>query len=194
MNLTIRPLSSDLLEDYLYFFDEVAFVDNPHWRGCYCTYYHFNVSNNEWIKRTKEYNREAAKTLIKEEKLSGYLAYIDNKPVGWCNVNLKANYSRLLSVKEIVEAEEGLSCSIVCFVIAPEYRGKGLASKILEQICKDYSHKDFDYIEAYPMKGDLSNAHQYHGPFSMYMNSGFTICKELDTYYIVKKNLKNNAL
>lgn len=54
MEIIIKPLSLDLLDDWLYFFEKVGFADNPEWSGCYCRYYHFAGSNKKWGKQTKE--------------------------------------------------------------------------------------------------------------------------------------------
>lgn len=31
MDIEIEKLTPDLIEDFLYFFDNTAFADNPHW-------------------------------------------------------------------------------------------------------------------------------------------------------------------
>ena len=36
MNIEIKKLTADLLDDWLYFFDNTAFSDNDNWAGCYC--------------------------------------------------------------------------------------------------------------------------------------------------------------
>lgn len=40
MSIEIKALAPELLDDYLAFFDSVAFTDNPDWSGCYCCFYH----------------------------------------------------------------------------------------------------------------------------------------------------------
>ena len=67
MNLIIKELKPDLLEDFLHFFDNVAFSNNPEWGGCYCHFYHFPGNMEEWGKATKDQNRNATISLIKEE-------------------------------------------------------------------------------------------------------------------------------
>ena len=37
--ITVQPLTLARREDYMRFFDNDAFTDNPHWASCYC---HFN--------------------------------------------------------------------------------------------------------------------------------------------------------
>jgi ribosomal protein S18 acetylase RimI-like enzyme len=78
-------------------------------------------------------------------------------------------------------------CSIVCFVIAPEYRRKGIARELLERVCSDYSDTDYDYLEAYPGKGELSCEDHYRGPLKMYLECGFAIAEEHKSYYVLRK-------
>ncbi|WP_366521734.1 GNAT family N-acetyltransferase [uncultured Proteiniphilum sp.] len=122
--------------------------------------------------------------------MTGYLTYYEDKPVGWCNANNRLNYQRLLKYYDLIDNPHDKVCSIVCFLIHPDYRREGIAKKILERICKDYSMQDYDYIEAYPGKGDLSCEGHYRGPLELYGKYDFKIKKEYDDYYVVRKELK----
>ena len=191
MDVKIKSLEPNLIDDFLYFFDNIAFQDNPDWSSCYCHFYHFNGTNEEWMKTTGEENRNASIKLIQSGKMTGYFAYLDNKPVGWCNANLKKNFQKLLLIEEFNTTFEGKLASIVCFIISHLYRRKGVARKLLQHICMDLKQKGYDCIEAYPRKGNkLSDAHQYRGPLLLYESEGFRIYKELENFYIVRKELK----
>ena len=122
--------------------------------------------------------------------MTGYLAYHNNIPVGCCNANDRMNYERLLRYYDFVDNPADKVCSIVCFLIHPEYRRKGIAQRILEQICADYSDKDYDFIEAYPGKGELSCEGHYKGPLELYEKNKFRIKKEHSDYYVVRKMLR----
>ena len=50
--------------------------------------------------------------------------------------------------------------------------------------------KDYDYLEAYPAKGDSSCERNYKGPMRLYENNNFKIKKEHDNYFVVRKELK----
>jgi ribosomal protein S18 acetylase RimI-like enzyme len=191
MKIIIKPLSQDLIGDFFYFFENVAFTDNPDWSDCFCYFYHFDGSDDEWIKRTREENRQTVEVMIQTGKMKGYLAYSGEKPVGWCNVNDKQSFARLATIKEVWGEKKERICSIVCFVISLKNRRMGIASRMLEQICKDYSESPYDCLEAYPRRGNLTNAEQYHGPVAMYLRAGFTIYRELNGYYIVRKKLSH---
>ena len=55
--LTIKTLNDETLEDYLYFFDHVAFADHPDWAGCYCTFNHFGKNELEAFKNTNYFKK-----------------------------------------------------------------------------------------------------------------------------------------
>jgi ribosomal protein S18 acetylase RimI-like enzyme len=187
MDITIKQLTPDLLKDYLFFFDNIAFTEHPDWSVCYCFSYHFIGTKNEW---NMENNRSSVIKYISERKMTGYLAYYGEKPVGWCNVNNRINYERLLKYYELIDNSNDKVCSIVCFLIDPDYRRKGIAKKILEHICIDYSKQNYDYIEAYPGKGQLSCEEHFKGPLKLYEKFDFKIEKEYNDYFVVRKKIK----
>jgi ribosomal protein S18 acetylase RimI-like enzyme len=182
MKLIIKSLSPPLIDDYLFFFDNMIFAEHPDWSKCYCYSYHFAGAKEDW---TKERNRLAVIELIMKNKMKGYLAYDGKKPVGWCNANDQMNYASL----NIDEMSESAVCSIVCFVINPDYRRKGIAKSLLEKIIEDYTLKAYDMIEAYPAKNSHSCERNYHGHISMYEKYDFQVEKKFDEHYIVRKKL-----
>lgn len=186
MDLEIKPLTPELLDDYLFFFDNMVFSEHPDWSVCYCFSYHFVGTNEQW---NREENRASVIKFVNDRQMTGYLAYYDNKPIGWCNVNNRENYQRLLKYYDLIDHPEDRACSIVCFLIHPDHRKQGVAQKILDRICLDYSERDYDYIEAYPGKGNLSCEGHYRGPIHLYEKYDFKIVKEHHDYYVMRKNL-----
>ena len=73
--LVIKELSPSLRDDFLLFFDHVAFADNPVWSDCYCSAYHF-------ANKGKAESRREASSLIEEDRMHGFLAYDNGRPVG----------------------------------------------------------------------------------------------------------------
>jgi len=186
MDLTCKALSPALMEDYLYFFDNMIFTENPDWENCYCYSFHFTGTAGQWNKKN---NREAVKRLISSGDMTGYMAYKSDRIVGWCNVNDRRNFQRLRMQYEIDEDSTLKICSIVCFVIAPDQRKKGIASELLDHVIRDRSRADWDLLEAYPAKNETSCEHNYKGPLNMYLKKGFSIISEHNNYYIVRKDL-----
>ncbi len=187
MDITIKPLSPELLDDYLFFFDNIIFTENPDWSKCYCYSFHFVGADEQWNKKN---NRAAVSKLIKEGKMQGYLAFSHGKPIGWCNVNDRNNYERLPQIYKLEDHSGKKICSVVCFLISPDFRKKGIANMFLNKIIEDDSIKDYDFIEAYPDKSGYSCEKNYKGPLSLYEKNSFEIINVHDHYFVVRRELK----
>lgn len=190
LSIEIKPLIPDLLDDFLYYFDEVGFVDNPEWSVCYCHYYHFAGSNKKWGKQIKESNRNASIELIQTGKMHGFLAYMDDKPIGWCNANSRDNYAKELYKDDSTDSRGKRIAGIVCFLITHTHRKQGIARQLLRFAISSFKDKEYDIIEAYPRIGKLSNAHSYRGPVSLFETEGFTIYKEFKGFNVMRKYFK----
>lgn len=186
MNIEIRPLSKELKDDYLFLFDNMIYKDNPEWSKCYCNDYHF-LGDVETC--TRDMSRVMIIDRIDKNELQGYLAFSNGKAIGWCNVNNRSNYQRLLRDYDLIDNPADRVCSIVCFLIHPDYRRQGVAQMILAKITEDYSNTDYDFLEVYPKKGE-SAASNFRGPTELYERNNFKIYKEHETYCVMRKNLK----
>jgi len=190
MKLEIKPLKIELLDDFLYYFDNIGFADNPDWSVCYCHFYHFAGNIKEWETRTGDENRNASIRLIRSGKMHGFLAYLDNKPIGWCNVNSRENFAKNLYEDNSPDSQKMKIAGIVCFLISPTHRKQGIARKLLKHAISHYKDQGYDYIESYPRVGELSDAHSYRGPLSLYESEGFTIYKKLKNFNVMRRSLK----
>jgi ribosomal protein S18 acetylase RimI-like enzyme len=188
--IIIKRLTPALIDDYLNFFDNTAFTDNPHWSSCYCRCYHFDHDNCDWNQTTAEENRAAVIELIKNGKMNGYLAYDNDRPIGWLNSNHRNNYS-VISYDDVDESEN--AGSIICFIIAKEYRRKGIARLLLDTAIEEFKQQGLDFVEGYPVIDVVGDDKNYHGPLSLYYSAGFEEYDRDDrgdvTVLIVRKKL-----
>ncbi len=193
MDITVRKLNQTLEKDFFCFFDNNAFSDHKEWSGCYCMFYHMtDEMRAENEKRGVMNNREYAKEYIRENKLQGYLAYAEGKAVGWCNANDKHafyGYSRENSPEVWENIPDCKTKLVTCFVIAPKYRGKGIATRLLEYIIDDAKGSGYECVEAYPLKGEHNSFEHYHGPLVLYKKLGFETVGETERMYIARKLL-----
>ena len=193
MQISVCKLNVDLLDDWLSYFDKDAFSDNDEWCGCYCMCYHWDdelQKKRAWncSKDCAEFNRQQAIDFIKKGRMQGYLAYIQGKVVGWCNSDDKRAYNNVnFNISKEVPDNGGRIKSIVCFSVAPDYRGRGVAAALLEYVCKDAKADGFDLVEAYPF-AHIEN-HAYHGPLSIYKKAGFELCGQIEGCIVCRKNL-----
>ena len=188
-DIEVRELTPGLLADWLAFFDREAFSDNPKWASCYCHFYFADHTAREWDLRSTAENREASSGLIAGGRLRGYLAYLDGKPVGWCQAGPRLRIPNLQNEEVLAVDDADRVGSIVCFIVAKPHRGRGVARSLLEAACAGFRSQGLAFAEGYPRRTAASDAANYHGPLSLYLNSGFTVFREADAVTIVRKDL-----
>jgi GNAT superfamily N-acetyltransferase len=197
MDIVIKKLTSELISDYIDFFDNRAFSDNPEWSACYCVFFHWNDEYKESIQQPHvdihEHNRNLASRFIKEGILHGYLAYAEGVAMGWCNANDKSAYETLNrdNRPDLWDDDSRKIKCVTCFTIAPEMRRKGLSKALLKRVCDDAVVEGYEIVEAYPRKSLPEMNKNYHGPFKLYEKAGFTLYKELEKESIVRKYLRD---
>ncbi len=193
MIIEIKKLTPDLAEDYARYFDTTPHNDT-YGIKCYCVSWRNDDSyfgDDHWYP-TPEERRERAIQFVKDGKLQGYLAYHDGRIVGWCN----ATEDCRLGVKHlhscgwpIEECREGIKIkSIFCFVIAPDVQRKGIATQLVERVCRDATHDGFDFVEAYTNDKFIDDG--YKGPLAMYEKCGFIKHSEQNGKIVMRKSLK----
>ena len=188
-NPTIKPLSSELADDYFDFFDNRAFTDHEEWSCCYCTYFHFDREREKEVGEIvkagadlKSTLRSTAAELIREGTLRGYLAYDGDDAIGFVNANDKTayrrfdgNYARSTFISDNFEEKVK---AVTCFIIAPEYRDKGVATLILEQICEDAKREGYTAVEGYPRIYPGHFDFPFNGPKRLFERVGFVKVNE----------------
>ena len=121
----------------------------------------------------KETLRKYAIDMLDKSLIHGYLAYDGELAIGWCNaadIDSYAGFVPDFARKNIC----GKTISIVCFEIAPDYRGMGIASAFIEQVCSDAKTNGYAAVEGYAMLSDKRNDFDYQGPVGLYQKAGFS--------------------
>ena len=176
--IVIRPLTSELNADYLDFFDHHAFTDDNPNGPCYCT---SPNQEEEQIQKmvgefkihgVKETLRRYAAEMLDRHMIHGYLAYDGDQSIGWCNAADMESYAGFVPAfaRKITC---GKTISIVCFEIAPGYRGMGIASAFIDRVCADAGSKGYAAVEGYANLSDQRNDFDYPGPYRLYQKAGF---------------------
>lgn len=185
--LHCEALTPDRLADYLDFFDHRAFSDNPRWAGCYCYFPLHDPAKARWHDRTGPQNREAVTACIGAGQARGCLAYLDGQVVGWCNAG---PWSQFPMLAELAEPEAATLGVIFCFVVAPEARGRGVATALLDAACTSLKGQGMTAVQAKPLKEAQGAAAQHLGPLAMYLKAGFRVVRETpDGDVFVRKSL-----
>ncbi len=214
MNLIIKRMSPELAEDYFDFFDNRAFSDDSPYYPCYCNAFQMTEKQirTEFFEQVEKNGggvegwrisiRKSAERMVVENVIQGYLAYDNQIVIGWCNANDKKNYVRVgeFNLDDIPdETENPVSIlkddaqkikSIVCFEIAPSYRGKGIATALLNRVCSDAAADGYDKVEVYPAIRDTYEPLDFTGPIHLYEKAGFVRIAEQGKILIMQKDLK----
>lgn len=201
-------MSSELADDYFDFFDNRAFSDNSPFYPCYCNAFQMTKVRLEDVFKESEASgggdenfrialRNSAMRMVERNVIQGYLAFDGDVSIGWCNANDRKNYTRvgefnLDNVPDEVEemADSGKIKSIVCFEIAPEYRGKEIATALLNRVCEDALKEGYDKVEVYPVARETYEKLDFTGPIHMYEKAGFVRVSQQGKDLIMQKNLK----
>ena len=193
-DINIKKLTPELKDDYHDFFDNRAFSDGNPNGPCYCT---SPNQDEEAIKQmvsefqlngVKNTVRKYAVDLLDQGKISGYLAYDDGISIGWCNAADIDSYDGFVPdfARENVC---GKTVAIVCFEIAPGYRGKGIASALIEKVCEDAKAGGYAAVEGYAKITNVRDEFDFTGPIHLYEKAGFSQIAEQNGQVIMRKVL-----
>lgn len=193
-SLKIVPLCPALLEDYCAFFETTAHTDNPAWDRCYCVdYCGAENAGMDYDSESPALRRKHAVRFVNAGLIQGYLAYLDNKVVGWLNVNDRSACLRSSGWEQIMgrtptQADSRKIKSVFCFTVAPTLRGKGIAEALLRRAVSDAADQGYVCMEAYPNKGETDEFYNYVGPMGLYKKLGFEPWGETENRLILRKN------
>ena len=196
MNITIKPLTPELSADYFDFFENRAFTDVSPSR-CYCQVYQMTNAqakaalDNAGGQDPGRVSREVAERQIDSGILRGYLAFVDGVPIGWCNANDKANFpTESCTGARFHAPAEKREKAVVCFEIAPEFRGKGVATALLRQVVTDAKAEGYIAVEGFPVVRGERYEWDSVGPIRLYEKVGFVKVAEQDGRVVMRKELK----
>jgi GNAT superfamily N-acetyltransferase len=183
----IEPMGAGHREAWLNFFDHEAFADNPRWAGCYCQYPTTDHATVVWKDRTAEQNRERACQRIAAGQQHGVVALAQGRVVGWCHAGPWAEATIMDDrVAEPLAAQLGAIC---CFVVAPPWRGVGVARALLDGACAQLRAAGCVAVDAWTQPGAADVAAMHTGPLALYERAGFAKLREVDGRWVMRKTL-----
>jgi len=179
-DLQIEVLTPDRLDDLAGLFDQPG---DPKW--CWCASFH--IAGN--VKaRAREDNREVVTARTVEGPSPGLLGYRDGRVVAWVSVSPRASYRKLQNrdYREVARADTTPGAggdgervwSIVCFVVDPRERRRGLARRMLAAAVEHARANGATAVEAYaidPLGERIPNPVAYGGTRSMFEDAGFRV-------------------
>ncbi len=144
---------------------------------------------DEFMKRAGEENRAERAAMIDRGEASGVLAYAGGRVVGWCHAAPRTSLKLLDQTPEFAADQPDATGAIVCYVIAPQYRGQGIARQLLDGACDMLRERGLRWVDAYPPLNARGDAGSYHGRMSMYVDAGFEQVRDAGPYAVMRKAL-----
>jgi GNAT superfamily N-acetyltransferase len=119
--------------------------------GCWCMWPRVPQGGKCWHEAKGAKNRERFRRLVKAGKVHGVLAFAGEEPVGWCSFGPRSTFPRLERVRALQRDWSDTTWSIVCFYIPSRWRGRNVATKLLEAATKEAFALGATEIEGYPV-------------------------------------------
>ena len=124
-----------------------------------------------WGERTAEENRALRERLFDRGEWDGYLLYLDDEPVAWCQVGPRDRLAKLAA--QFGRSPDPGTWAVTCFVVAPRVRRRGIARALLDHVLLDLAGRGARRVEAYPRRGAAEPGAMWTGPEAMFLDAGF---------------------
>ena len=181
---TVRALVPADGAAWLHFFDHEAFADNPRWAGCFCQFPSVDHSQEDWKSRSAQANRERACTRLASGAQTGVVAEHGGRIVGWCHAGPWRECTIMDDAPEPLADRLG---AIACFVVAPAWRGRGVARALLAEACRALAAQGCVAVDAWTSP-DADNVQAMHtGPRTLYEAMGFERLREVQGQWLMRR-------
>jgi GNAT superfamily N-acetyltransferase len=189
VSFTITALEESLLPRLVALFEAAS-------SSCFCRYWHFTGTKNEWLDRCAhrpEENRAELEAAVRarDPGARALLAFAGEDCVGFMKLVPRATIPklRMLSVyRQLDLGDETTTYSVGCFLVHPTHRKKGVA-RALVHAAPDFVRKwGGRAIEAYPRRSSapLYDEEAWQGPESVFRGAGFEAVHDEGPYPVLR--------
>jgi GNAT superfamily N-acetyltransferase len=117
------------------------------------------------------------RALCQSEPGPGVLAYVDGEVAAWCSVAPKSSYRALVNSRTIPHVQDQDAWSVICFVVRPGFRRRGLMHHLLEGAVGHAHAMGATAVEGYPVdpgSGRIDQTSGYVGTVRLFEAHGFS--------------------
>ena len=121
-------------------------------------------------------NRRRLRQRVQSGGAPGVLAYVDGKPVGWCSIAPREEFTFLSRSRVLSPVDAESVWSVSCFFIARHYRRMGITVPLLRAAVEMARKKGARVVEGYPVdsqNGKLPGAFMWTGVPKTFLRAGF---------------------
>lgn len=153
-----------------------------------------------WRLPRKEYeaskgvgNRDAMHALVDAGTQPGIIGYLDGKPVAWCSVGPRADFSGLERSRILKPVDAQPVWSLTCLYIDKAQRRKGLSSRMINAAADFARSQGASMLEAYPVEpkqADMPAVFAWTGIAAPFLRAGFReVARRSETRPILRLTL-----
>lgn len=156
--------------------------------GCWCMSWRLKKSQFESQKGSG--NKNAMKDLVDKNEMIGVLAYIGEKPIGWCAVAPRDKYIRLENSKVFKRIDDEPVYSITCLYISKTNRRQGISTELIKAAINYCKLNDAEIVEAYPVvpyDEKVPDAFLWTGIPSSFLEAGFKIAERRSKWKLMMR-------
>lgn len=161
--------------------DVRAVLDDATERGCWCQPWR---GTDVEARRSGMTRPAMLQRQMREDSVPpGFIAYLDDAPVGWVGISVRGSTPRLDGSRTIPAVDQQPVWAIGCFRIRPGFRRRGVARSLLAGVVEAARDAGAPGVEAYPVdpggqRMDVGLA--FVGIVSMFDAAGFRRVLETD--------------
>jgi GNAT superfamily N-acetyltransferase len=192
MGFTVEELAQEHLTQLHALFEAAA-------SGCFCRYWHFEGTKNDWLDRSANRPEKNAAELdaavrAKDPSARGLVARdpaAGSVVVGWMKLTARVHVPKLRNVpvyRSIELGDDVTTFSIGCFLVHPEARGRGVARALVEAAPAFVRRWGGRAIEAYPRRSaePLHPEEAWQGPESVFVRAGYELVHDQPAYPVYR--------
>lgn len=187
--LTVRPLTPSRWRDF-----EKLFGPRGACGGCWCMWW--RLRRSVYDRQRGAGNKRALQRLVIHGTVPGLLAYAGREPVGWISLAPRQQFPVLDRSRVLAPVDEKPVWSVVCFFIARSWRGKGVATKLLQEAVKFARRRGAKIVEGYPVaprEGRLPDAFLWTGLPPIFESAGFVeVARRSPTRPILRRSVRRS--
>lgn len=175
MTWETHPVTPDRFEDFADVINRTRRANH-----CWCLSHRLRVSDIEALGGGSR--EQAMRRLCERDHPPGVVTYRDGEPVGWCNIGPRAEITRLTSSRLIRPVDDLPVWSIVCVVVRPGHRRRGVTGPLLAGAVAYVASHGAPAVEAYPVdpSGRMDPTMAFVGTRPMFERAGFRVVGSTD--------------
>lgn len=185
--IAFHPLTPDRWKDL-----ETLFGVRGACGGCWCMW--GRLAGGDYKRGLGDPNKRAFRRIVASGEPPGILAYVGDRPAGWCAIAPRAMFTRLEASRVLKPVDDQPVWSVVCFFVARPHRRQGLSVALLEQAARFAESRGARIVEGYPVdhpgEARAADAFVWTGLASTFRHAGFhEVARRSETRPIMRREL-----